>query len=78
MDNVPGINEAHCLIVSQIGTPLDQPQAIDLSVRGSSEQIELKSEIVAIIADELAHLGSVAEELTNGTLAVGRWPLRQL
>jgi hypothetical protein len=30
-----------------------------------------------IIADELARLESIAEELTSGTLAVGRWPLRQ-
>ena len=77
VDNVPGIDEAHCLIVSQIGSPLDQPQAIDVSMRAPSKQLESNEEIAKIIADELANLGSVAEELTTGTLAIGRWPLRQ-
>jgi S-adenosylmethionine synthetase len=63
--------------VSQIGFPLDQPQAVDVSVRGSSKLVESKREIAVIIANELARLESIAEELTSGTLAVGRWPLRQ-
>jgi S-adenosylmethionine synthetase len=78
VDDVPGVAEAQCFIVSQIGGPLDQPQAIQVFVRCPSRPIEPKSEIAAIIADELARLGSIAEELTNGTLAVGRWPLRQI
>ena len=77
VDDVPGIDEAQCLIVSQIGAPLDRPQAIEVAVRGSSKQLESKSEITAIIADELGRLGSIAEQLTRGTLAVGRWPLRE-
>ncbi len=77
VDDVPALVEAQCLIVSQIGFPLDRPQAVDVSVRSSSKQVESKHEIAAIIADELARLEHIAEELTRGTLAVGRWPLRQ-
>jgi S-adenosylmethionine synthetase len=77
VDDVPGLDEAQCLIVSQIGFPLDQPQAVDVSVRGSSKLVESKREIAVIVEDELARLESIAEELTSGTLAVGRWPLRQ-
>lgn len=76
VDEVPDINEAHCIIVSQIGSPLDQPRVVDISLRASDEQLSSKSEIAAIVADELAHLGSIAEELAKGTLTVGRWPLR--
>ncbi len=76
VDEVPDIDEAQCIIVSQIGSPLDQPRAVDISLRASHQRLASKSEIAAIIADELAHLGSIAEELTKGTLAVGRWPLR--
>ncbi len=54
-----------------------KPQAIEVSVRGSGRASELGNEITAIVADELSHLESVAEELTRGALAVGRWPLRQ-
>jgi len=77
VDDVPGLDEAQCLIVSQIGFPLDQPQAVDVSVRGSSKLIESKREIAVIIADELARLETIAVELTTGTLGVGRWPLRE-
>lgn len=77
VDDAPGVAEAHCHMVSQIGSPLDQPRAIQVSVRCPSTRVEPKSEIAAIVADELARLGSIAEELANGTLAVGRWPLRQ-
>jgi S-adenosylmethionine synthetase len=77
VDDVPGLDEAQCLIVSQIGFPLDQPQAVDVSVRGSSKLVESKREIAVIIADELARLETIAVELTTGTLGVGRWPLRE-
>jgi S-adenosylmethionine synthetase len=77
VDDLPGLDEAQCLIVSQIGFPLDQPQAVDVSVRGSSKLVESKREIAMIIADELARLETIAVELTTGTLVVGRWPLRQ-
>ena len=56
VDDVPGLDEAQCLIVSQIGFPLDQPQAVDVSVRGSSSWSMSKREIAVIIADELARL----------------------
>jgi S-adenosylmethionine synthetase len=77
IEDVADIAEAQCLIVSQIGSPVDQPQAIEVSVRGSGRASGLGNEITAIVADELSHLESVAEELTRGALAVGRWPLRQ-
>lgn len=77
VDDAPGVTEAHCVIVSQIGNPVDQPQAIQVSVRCPSTRSEPTSEITAIVADELARLGAIAEELANGTLAVGCWPLRQ-
>lgn len=66
------IAEAQCLIVSQIGSPVDQPQAIEVSVRGSGRASELGNEITATVADELSRLESVTEELTRGALAVGR------
>jgi S-adenosylmethionine synthetase len=76
VDEVPNVDEAQCIFASQIGSPLDQPQAVEISLRASHERLASKIEIAAIVADELAHLSSIAEELAKGTLAVGRWPLR--
>jgi S-adenosylmethionine synthetase len=76
VDDLPDIEEAQCLIVSEIGAPLDQPHAIEVSVRGSFRQLSPEREIAMIVADELARFGSLAEELSRGNLAIGRWPLR--
>lgn len=77
VNDLPDAEEAQCLIVGQIGRPVDQPHAVEVSVRSASGHIEAKHEIEAVIDAELAGLGSVAEELVAGTLQIGRWPLRQ-
>jgi S-adenosylmethionine synthetase len=76
VDHLPGVEEAQCLIVSEIGAPLEQPQAVEVSVRSPSMRLSLERDIAMIITDELTHLGHLAEELSKGTLAIGRWPLR--
>jgi S-adenosylmethionine synthetase len=76
VEELPGISEAHCLIVGQIGRPVDQPHAIEVSVRTATGVIECNNEIGAVIDAELARLNFVAEELVAGTLQIGRWPLR--
>ena len=76
VNDLPDAEEVQCLIVGQIGRPVDQPHAVQVSVRSASGHIEAKHEIEAVIDAELAGLGSVAEELVAGTLQIGRWPLR--
>jgi S-adenosylmethionine synthetase len=76
VDELTTIDEAHCLIVSQIGKPLEQPHAVDVAVRVASGLIEPRTEILAIVADELAQIGSIAKELAGRAMAIGRWPLR--
>jgi S-adenosylmethionine synthetase len=76
VEELPGVSEAHCLIVGQIGRPVDQPHAIEVSARTAAGTAECNDEITAVIDAELARLGSVAEELVGGTLQIGRWPLR--
>lgn len=77
VDDLPEIAEAHCLMVSQIGRALDEPQAIELAVRSRGDPRHLEGEIAAIIENELSRLDCLAAELVSGNLAVGRWPLRQ-
>jgi len=76
VDEVAGVGEAQCFIVSQIGSPLDQPQAVEVSVRAPSAPARALAEIAEIVDDELSRLGSIADELLKGTLAIGRCPLR--
>jgi S-adenosylmethionine synthetase len=70
---------AECYLVSRIGQPIDQPQVASVRVtprRGRSLQ-SLRPAISEIVRRELAGLPRLAGELVSGTLAVGRWPLRQ-
>lgn len=78
IDEISGLDEAQCFVASQIGRPLDQPQAIEVLVRCPRMRGSINSEISAIVESELSRLGSLAEELAAGSLAVGRWPLRQI
>lgn len=77
VDEVPGVDEAQCLMVSQIGSPLDKPQIVEISVRSSAHS-DVQGEIAATVESELSRLGTIARELTSGILAVGRWPLQEL
>ncbi len=78
IDEMEELDEAQCFIASQIGCPLQQPQAIQIFLHGSSRRSGIDREISAIVESELSRLGSYADELASGTLAVGRWPLKQL
>jgi len=63
-------------MVSQIGGPLERPHAIDVAIRIAEGSVEPKMEILAVIEDELARISSIAKELVERSLAIGRWPLR--
>lgn len=77
VEEVPGVAEAECLLVSEIGKPIDRPQMIKLSVRTGEAFDRHRREIARIVEGELSRLPSMAEELSTGRLRIGRWPLRQ-
>lgn len=78
VNELPDVVEARCLIVSQIGSLVKQPQAVEVCLRTRSMGEVPKNEVIAIVEGELARLESVADELVSGALATGRWPLHQL
>jgi S-adenosylmethionine synthetase len=75
---VPGIAEAHCLLVSGIGRPVAAPQmaAIRLRPTGPSLPANLDAKLASIVQEELAGLETAADALAAGRLRIGAWPLR--
>lgn len=76
VDELKPVSEAQCLIVSQIGSPIDEPQIVDVSVRIPDGSAGPSVAISAIVNDELSRIGSIAGELARRHLRVGRSPLR--
>jgi len=78
IDAMPELREAHCILVSRIGHPISEPQVVDLRLRradgGPAE--DLASSASGIARDELASLPGLADQLLDGTLTPGAWPLR--
>jgi S-adenosylmethionine synthetase len=69
---LPVIREAHCMLVSAIGRPIDQPQVVDLGVRlqqgGTIRDIEARAE--EIVREHLAALNVLWRESITGTMPV--------
>ena len=72
--------EAACVLVSQIGRPIDDPQIVDLRLRtvDGSPVEELTAQVEEIVRAELEGVGRLADALLDGTVAPDRWPLRSL
>ncbi len=78
VDEIPEVREAECVLVSRIGTPIDDPQLADLRLRCDAPPGERPWKR----AEELAHehvraMPGLWRELLDGRVAQGRWPLRQ-
>ena len=63
--DVPGIEQAECYLVSQIGRSIDDPQLIDLKVRVTDARLleAVRPRITEIARDHLAGVGSLWQAL---------------
>jgi S-adenosylmethionine synthetase len=74
---LPAIMAAECYLVSRIGHLVDDPQIADVRVQLKEVTPPLPdSAIEQIVHRHLSELGSMADELSAGTIVVGGWPLR--
>lgn len=74
---LPEVAAANCYLVSQIGRPIDDPQLADISLRlREPAQSVPRAAVEQILRRHLDSLGRLTDELTEGTIVVGRWPLR--
>ena len=76
VSEVPGVIEAHCFLVSQIGRPVDEPQLVDLRLRTEDPRVPDPGRVEAVVADHLARSGVLWKEIASGSIALDRWPLR--
>ncbi len=69
---VEGVVEAHCLLLSRIGHPIDQPELFEMRVRsGEAGTLEnLAPRVVDVARDGLAGAGRLWREALAGGLAV--------
>jgi S-adenosylmethionine synthetase len=76
VDALPGVAEAECRLVSQIGRPVDDPWLAELRLRvraplSPAEQARARE----IARAEIAAIPQLWRELLTGRLALDRWPL---
>jgi S-adenosylmethionine synthetase len=75
---LPEVSSAECRLVSSIGSPIDEPQIVDVQLFGADPRADrgLREAVETIVRDELERLPHLAEEMIRGELKIDRWPLR--
>jgi S-adenosylmethionine synthetase len=79
VDELPGVAEAECFLVSQIGARVDEPRLAHLRIRPADGRParELAAPAEELARQELRRIESLWQELLEGSVAIGRWPLRR-
>lgn len=67
---VPGVEDACCVLVSQIGRPVDDPQLVDVSLVGETKPGGVERPVTGIVKAALQQLPTVRDELLAERLAV--------
>jgi S-adenosylmethionine synthetase len=77
VDSLPEVSAAECRLVSRIGSPIEEPQLVEVRLVGPDPEAdrELVAEAERIVRDELTRLPTLADELLRGRLKLDRWPL---
>lgn len=74
---LPGVSDATCHLVSQIGRPVDDPQLVDVRLRSDDPAAADPARVEPIVRRQLAEVTSLWRELASGAIALDRWPLRE-
>ena len=70
VEEIEAIEEAYVYMVSQIGKPIDQPLAVDVKVRASSNPKDFESKIDGIVKDCLSEMKNIWKRLVSGEVTV--------
>lgn len=75
---VEGILAAQCLMVSEIGRPIEQPQIVDLQILPAPGMrlASLARHAEDIVRRHLTSVFRLVDDLIDGRLAFDRWPLK--
>ncbi|MFN7065628.1 MAG: methionine adenosyltransferase [Aquificaceae bacterium] len=66
VEEVEEVEEAYCYIVSQIGKPINQPQVLDVSIRGKKDPSLLQDVIERIVKEELERMPQIWKGFVEG------------
>ena len=78
VEEVTDVQAAQCIMVSEIGRPIDQPAFVDVQVSLANEASldALKPTIDDVVRREIAAIPELRNALLDGRLRLDRWPLR--
>lgn len=78
VEELPGLAEAHCWLVSRIGSPITEPQIVHLRLRDSQGRPPgaHSAAAIRIVRARLERIPDLADDLLDGRIALDRWPLR--
>lgn len=68
--DVPEITDAHCLLLSQIGEPVESPRLVDIRVRSEEELEGVRPHIERAMGERMEGLTDLWRELASGRLSV--------
>ena len=78
VEEIPDVIEAQCFLVSEIGRPVNEPQAVDikLRLRDPARMPDARHFAQEIAADQISRLDQIWSQSLNGEIGFNRWPLK--
>jgi S-adenosylmethionine synthetase len=76
VEQVAGVSEATCHLVSQIGRSVADPQLAHVRVRCDGPAARLRGPVEALLRQRLGAASELWKEVASGALVLDRWPLR--
>ncbi len=77
VDGIPGVASAQCYLVSQIGSPLDDPQVVDVKLRlhDPASLASASRQAKDIVGAQVSRIETLWSDMIAGELGFDRWPL---
>jgi S-adenosylmethionine synthetase len=75
VDGIPGVAEATCHLVSQIGRSIADPQLADVRLRCDDLDDAARARVEEIVHQRLGQISTLWKDIATGALALDRWPL---
>ncbi|SDJ36773.1 methionine adenosyltransferase [Lutimaribacter saemankumensis] len=78
VEEIPDVIEAQCFLVSEIGKPIKEPQAVDIKLRLSdpSRLTEIRKRAQEIAAEQISRIDQIWSQSLTGEIGFDRWPLK--
>jgi len=77
VEEIPDVIETRCLLVSEIGKPIIEPQAVGirLRLRDPARLTGARKRVQEIAADQISRLDQICSQSLSSEIDFNRWPL---